>query len=81
MVVDAPFAGPGIVLLTSSSGPAEQVASIPAEHLKKPLKIKFRGEEGVDEGGVRKEFFQVLLRELFDRRYGAPRLFAGRLIP
>ena len=48
-----------------------QVASIPAEHLKKPLKIKFRGEEGVDEGGVRKEFFQVLLRELFDRRYGA----------
>ena len=27
--------------------------------LKKPLKVQFLGEEGVDEGGVQKEFFQV----------------------
>lgn len=29
--------------------------------LKRPLKVKFIGEEGVDEGGVTKEFFQVLM--------------------
>lgn len=29
--------------------------------LKKPLKVKFIGEEGVDEGGVQKEFFQLLV--------------------
>ena len=28
--------------------------------LKRPLKVKFIGEEGVDEGGVTKEFFQVV---------------------
>ena len=27
--------------------------------LKKPLKVVFDGEEGVDAGGVRKEFYQV----------------------
>lgn len=27
-------------------------------------------EEGVDEGGVKKEFFQLLVREMFDLRYG-----------
>eukprot|EP00195_Chlamydomonas_chlamydogama_P006855 CAMPEP_0202911740 /NCGR_PEP_ID=MMETSP1392-20130828/55763_1 /ASSEMBLY_ACC=CAM_ASM_000868 /TAXON_ID=225041 /ORGANISM="Chlamydomonas chlamydogama, Strain SAG 11-48b" /LENGTH=556 /DNA_ID=CAMNT_0049602365 /DNA_START=33 /DNA_END=1703 /DNA_ORIENTATION=- len=38
--------------------------------LKKPLKVKFVGEEGVDEGGVQKEFFQLLVRELFNPDYG-----------
>jgi len=47
-----------------------KIARIPAAEFKKPLKVKFRGEEGIDEGGVRKEFFQVLLRDLFDKRYG-----------
>ena len=27
------------------------------QDLKKPLKVHFIGEEGVDEGGVQKEFF------------------------
>lgn len=40
------------------------------EALKKPLKVKFIGEEGVDEGGVQKEFFQLLVRELFNVEYG-----------
>ena len=35
-----------------------------------PLKIKFIGEEAEDEGGVRKEFFMLLIRELFDINYG-----------
>ena len=31
--------------------------------LRKPLKVKFVGEEGVDEGGVQKEFFQLLVSQ------------------
>jgi ubiquitin-protein ligase E3 A len=38
--------------------------------LKKPLKVVFIGEEGIDEGGVRKEFFQLLTQQLFNRDYG-----------
>ncbi|MEW5311973.1 MAG: hypothetical protein WDW38_003641 [Sanguina aurantia] len=38
--------------------------------LKKALKVKFVGEEGVDEGGVQKEFFQLLVRQLFNPDYG-----------
>jgi hypothetical protein len=41
-----------------------------SQDLKKPLKVMFEGEEGVDEGGVQKEFFQVMLRELLDPNYG-----------
>jgi ubiquitin-protein ligase E3 A len=32
------------------------------------------GEEGVDEGGVRKEFFQLLIHQLFDFDFGMFRL-------
>jgi len=32
--------------------------------LKKPLKVVFEGEPGVDEGGVRKEFFQLVTAQL-----------------
>jgi len=38
--------------------------------LRRPLKVKFIGEDGVDEGGVKKEFFQILVRNLFDAQYG-----------
>jgi hypothetical protein len=34
--------------------------------LAKPLKVHFMGEEGVDEGGVQKEFFQLVIRQIFD---------------
>jgi len=34
-----------------------------------PLRVEFIGEEGLDEGGVRREFFQVLMRQLFDESY------------
>ena len=39
--------------------------------LKKPLKIIFQGEEAIDEGGVSKEFFQLLISQLFDDSLGA----------
>ena len=37
---------------------------------KKPLKVKFDGEEADDAGGVRKEFFLLLLKEILDPKYG-----------
>jgi len=40
------------------------------EDLKKPLKVIFKGEEGIDEGGVQKEFFQLIVRQMFDLNYG-----------
>lgn len=38
--------------------------------LKKPLKVIFDGEEAVDDGGVSKEFFLLLLKELLNPIYG-----------
>ncbi|KAL0490480.1 E3 ubiquitin-protein ligase HECTD2 [Acrasis kona] len=38
--------------------------------LKKSLKVQFVGEEGVDQGGVQKEFFQLIVRQIFDVNYG-----------
>lgn len=40
--------------------------------LKKPLKVKFvgGGEEGMDQGGVQKEFFQIITAQLLDQQYG-----------
>ena len=38
--------------------------------LRKPLRVRFKGEEGLDAGGVRKEFFQVLSEKLFDPTLG-----------
>eukprot|EP00924_Labyrinthula_sp_SR-Ha-C_P000970 augustus_masked-scaffold_7-processed-gene-9.56-mRNA-1 protein AED:0.41 eAED:0.41 QI:0/-1/0/1/-1/1/1/0/1148 len=37
---------------------------------RKPLKVKFKGEQGLDAGGVRKEFFLLLGNKLFDPSYG-----------
>lgn len=38
--------------------------------LKKQLFVEFEGEEGVDEGGVSKEFFQLVLEEIFNPDIG-----------
>ncbi|XP_063703150.1 probable E3 ubiquitin-protein ligase HERC4 isoform X2 [Culicoides brevitarsis] len=47
-----------------------ELALYQATDLKKPLKIKFAGEEAEDAGGVRKEFFMLLLKEILDLKYG-----------
>ena len=44
--------------------------SKPDVNLQSELKVKFSGEQGVDEGGVRKEFFILLIRQIFDPNYG-----------
>jgi ubiquitin-protein ligase E3 A len=47
----------------------QQVLALTAD-LKKPIKVVFKGEEGIDEGGVQKEFFQLIVREMFDTKFG-----------
>lgn len=38
--------------------------------LLKPLKVIFEGEEGVDEGGLKREFFSLAVEQLFSASYG-----------
>jgi E3 ubiquitin-protein ligase HECTD2 len=40
------------------------------EELKKGLRVQFTGEEGVDAGGPRKEWFLMLVRDIFDPNHG-----------
>ena len=40
------------------------------QDLKKQLFVEFEGEQGVDEGGVSKEFFQLIVEELFNPDFG-----------
>ena len=47
-----------------------QLSRYQPDEYRKPLKVAFVGEQGIDEGGVRKEFFQLLVKELFDVNYG-----------
>ncbi|KAL5339084.1 hypothetical protein BJX70DRAFT_178291 [Aspergillus crustosus] len=48
---------------------SEVLGSSP-EEMKKGLRIGFIGEEGVDAGGLRKEWFLLLVREVFDPNHG-----------
>ena len=41
-----------------------------SKNLQSELKVKFVGEQGVDQGGVRKEFFILVIRQIFDPNYG-----------
>ncbi|VDM36205.1 unnamed protein product [Hydatigera taeniaeformis] len=38
--------------------------------LKRPLKVRFSDEEAIDDGGVLKEFFILIMRELLNPAYG-----------
>ena len=42
----------------------------PPNEMKKPLKVKFSHEDAEDAGGVKKEFFLLLMREILDPKYG-----------
>lgn len=48
----------------------DQLAVRKPHELRRQLRVKFQGEEGLDEGGLRKEFFQLLMSKLFDASYG-----------
>jgi alpha-tubulin suppressor-like RCC1 family protein len=45
-------------------------AAIRQNELRKQIKVQFVGEEGIDQGGVTKELFSLLVREVFDIKYG-----------
>jgi hypothetical protein len=40
------------------------------QDLKKQLFVEFEGEQGIDEGGPSKEFFQLIIEELFNPDIG-----------
>jgi ubiquitin-protein ligase E3 A len=48
----------------------EVVAMENPKDLKKQLVVEFEGEQGIDEGGVSKEFFQLIVEEIFNADYG-----------
>lgn len=49
---------------------ALRIIGKPNQNFQKPMRVIFHGEPGIDEGGVRKEFFQLLIKELFNHEYG-----------
>lgn len=50
----------------------DSLAQIPQNdnQLKKKLFVTFEGEEGVDAGGLKKEYFLLLCRQLFSSKFG-----------
>jgi len=56
----------------------EQIESKPKLDLKKKLKVSFVGEEGLDAGGLAKEWLLLLTRELFLPQYGISSAFMIR---
>jgi len=64
---------PFLVLIVRRSHVIEDALSQIAANtndLKKPLRVKFAGEEGVDAGGVQKEFFHLCIEHIVDLNYG-----------
>lgn len=48
----------------------EMIAEENPQDLRKQLYVEFEGEQGVDEGGVSKEFFQLVVEQIFNPDYG-----------
>jgi ubiquitin-protein ligase E3 A len=46
------------------------VAAENPQDLRKQLFVEFEDEQGIDEGGVSKEFFQLVIEELFNPDIG-----------
>jgi len=47
----------------------QSIGRLRPSEFRKKLKIQFEGEAGVDEGGVKKEFFELLVEKLYDPNY------------
>ncbi|PKS09689.1 hypothetical protein jhhlp_004309 [Lomentospora prolificans] len=60
----------------SLTGVSEIIGS-GSEDIKKSLRIAFAGEEGIDHGGLRKEWFLLLIREVFNLDNGRVSFFRG----
>lgn len=57
----------------SLKGISEGVGSL--DDIKKGLRIEFIGEDGVDAGGLKKEWFLLVARDVFDPGHGKPTPF------
>lgn len=57
-------------LVEDSLRSVSEVVGTGQEEVKKGLRIEFLGEEGLDSGGLRKEWFLLLVREVFDPEHG-----------
>ncbi|CAH0059561.1 unnamed protein product [Clonostachys solani] len=57
-------------LVDDSLQAVSEVIGSGSEDIKKGLRISFRGEEGIDGGGLRKEWFLLLIREVFNPDHG-----------
>lgn len=57
-------------LIDDALAELELVAISNPKDLKKQIFIEFDGEQGIDEGGVSKEFFQLIVEEIFNPDYG-----------
>ncbi|EXJ77278.1 other hect domain ubiquitin protein ligase E3 [Capronia epimyces CBS 606.96] len=57
-------------LVEDSLRSVSEVVGSGGNDIKKGLRIDFQGEEGIDAGGIRKEWFLLLVREIFDPHHG-----------
>ncbi|KAI9697257.1 MAG: putative E3 ubiquitin-protein ligase [Candelina mexicana] len=57
-------------LVEDSLREVSEVVGTGQEEIKKGLRIEFIGEEGIDAGGPRKEWFLLLVRDIFDPNHG-----------
>ncbi|KAI9892950.1 MAG: putative E3 ubiquitin-protein ligase [Vezdaea aestivalis] len=57
-------------LVEDSMRGISEVVGAGQEEIKKGLRIDFLGEEGIDAGGLKKEWFLLLTRDIFDPHHG-----------
>ncbi|KAI2642242.1 HECT-domain-containing protein [Xylaria nigripes] len=57
-------------LVDDSLQQVSEIVGSGSDDIKKALRIEFQGEEGVDGGGLRKEWFLLLVREVFNPDHG-----------
>jgi E3 ubiquitin-protein ligase HECTD2 len=62
-------------LVEDSLKSVSEVVGTGGEEIKKGLRIEFTGEEGIDAGGLRKEWFLLLVRDVFNPDHGKASLF------
>jgi E3 ubiquitin-protein ligase HECTD2 len=61
-------------LVEDSLRGVSEVVGTGGEEIKKGLRIEFKGEEGIDAGGLRKEWFLLLVRDVFNPEHGQSHL-------
>jgi len=57
-------------IISDSLSELEMVVMENPQDLKKQLMVEFDSEQGIDEGGLSKEFFQLIVEEIFNPIYG-----------